>query len=197
MTTFRHETRFRRGDRPRSRVASLERRRRFCPLFWQFAGQLHVVTAFDAQFFEFGVERRALEAEALCGTVSAADLAPGLAENAQDVFPLRGMKSRTGLLQLLLFFGDLDVEDGAARKDDGALEEVFQLADVAGPWPSAESLHGFVADGSDVFAHAAAVGSNEVAHKDSDVSETVAKGRGKDRKDFQAVEKITSELLLG
>src|ERR1700747_1243323 len=71
---------------------------------------LHIVAAFDAEFFEFGVQSRALEAESLGRTVAAANLTLGFAKHAQDVIALCGMKGGVRHLEFFLFLRNLSFE---------------------------------------------------------------------------------------
>ena len=53
-------------------------------------------------------------------------------------------------------------EDGAGGEDEGALEEIFEFADIAGPVPLDQGVHGFGGDAGDVLANALRDLTNEV-----------------------------------
>ena len=92
-------------------------------------------------------------------------------------------------------FRERHVEDRAAGENDGTLEEVLQLADIARPGPARECVHGLVGNALDDLAHAAAVRGHKVAHQDGNVSGAFAQRRRENRKDLEAIIQIAAEIF--
>ena len=63
---------------------------------------LHIVAAFDAEFFQLRVQSSPLEPETLRRAIAAANLPLGFAQHSQNVFAFCCMQCGVGVLQLLL-----------------------------------------------------------------------------------------------
>ena len=151
---------------------------------------------------EFSVVRlRPRRSAAPSGTT---DLAFGFAQDAQDVFALGGMERRirssrsaSSSATFGLEFGERNVEDSATRQNHGALEEVFELADVAWPWPAAERLHGLVGNGLDDSCPYGGCVCDKMANEHGDIARAVTQRRGKDRENLEPIKEIAAKLLFG
>src|ERR1017187_1690002 len=162
------------------------------------------VLAVDAEFANLGLQGGALHPQLGGGAFGATYAAIGFGEGAEYGFALGGSQSYGsaggaggggggfGALQ----FADGGVESGAGGDDDGALDEVLQLADVAGPVVALERVHGGGGDGGDFAVHAAGILLHEVAHQQRDVFAALAQRRDRDGKDVEAVIKVGAELAL-
>src|SRR5262245_46538065 len=98
-----------------------------------------------SQFLHFPLERGPFHSESLGSTVRTADQSARFEKDSADMPALevfQGYRQLGPVLRLRLQFIDRSVQGRAFRKDDGALDEVFQFAYVAGPAPLQESIHG-------------------------------------------------------
>jgi hypothetical protein len=85
--------------------------------------------------------------------------------------PVRGDTAIAAGLQ----FGERCLERGAAREDDGSLDQVLELADVPRPAVLLERGHGLGGDRFDPFAHPPRELPGEVTHERGDVAAALAK----------------------
>ena len=90
----------------------------------------------------------------------------------------------------------LEVEGGAGREDDGALQDVLQLADVPGPSIGDEAPHGLPAHSVDPLADASGELVDQEPHEQRDVLGAVAERRERDREDAEAVVEVFAERLV-
>ena len=90
----------------------------------------------------------------------------------------------------------LEVEGGAGREDDGALQDVLQLADVPGPSIGDEASHGLPAHSVDPLADASGELVDQEPHEQRDVLGAVAERRERDREDAEAVVEVFAEGLV-
>src|SRR5262249_57646764 len=79
------------------------------------------------------------------------------------------------------------------RHDDGALDEVLQLADISGPGVCIKRIHDIVWNPGDGFAVTAREYLEKVSGKEPDVAVALAQGRKRDRKYIQAIVQISAE----
>src|SRR3954470_8114662 len=114
----------------------------------------------DAQLLEPAAEGVGVQAEDLCRAARPLDHPLGLAEDGEDMAALdrfergsrqvrgrrRGAGGELGVA--------LKVEGGAGREDDGALQDVLQLADAPEPSIGDEASHGLPAHSVDPLADA-------------------------------------------
>ena len=128
-----------------------------------------------------------MQAEDLGRAARPVDDPLGLAEDGEDMAALdrfeggsrrvrgrrRGAGGELGV--------DLEVEGGAGREDDGALQDVLQLADVPGPSIGDEAPHGLRAHAVDPLADAGGELVDQEPHEQRDVLGAVAERRERDR----------------
>src|SRR6266568_1016291 len=81
--------------------------------------------------------------------------------------------------------------------EDGALNQIFEFADVARPRVTCENVHGLGGDVLDLFVEAAAESLHEVADEKRDIFVTLAERGDLNRENVQAVVKIAAEGALG
>src|SRR5262249_30475817 len=127
----------------------------------------------DSELLDAAAESAGIKTEDRGGATAAGDYPVGVPENFDDVIALHGLEARQGLARGLLSSsnGDVaslfrprsfvdgrslcrrgqkvgrDLQSRAARQDDGALQHILQLADVARPWVRLKVLHRRLADG--------------------------------------------------
>ncbi len=94
-------------------------------------------------------------------------------------------------------FGERDTQLFSGRKQDGAFDEVFEFADVAGPGIVRERVHGVGGNVFDVLVELAAESLNEVADKEGKIFGALAERGNLDGKDVQAVKEVTAKGALG
>src|SRR5882724_10783531 len=94
-------------------------------------------------------------------------------------------------------FGERNAEFLAGRKNHGALEQIFEFANVARPGVGDERVHGFGWNVLHGFIQTTAELLHEVADKKRDVLAAIAKRRNLNRENIQAIEKITAEFAFG
>src|SRR5262245_31051667 len=94
----------------------------------------------NAELAHFGLESRALHSELESGAIWPADGPIGFSESAQDVLSFGLFQSGSAAgdncrssVGLLFKLGQRNLKFRAAGQNDGALDEVFELADIA--WP--------------------------------------------------------------
>ncbi len=78
---------------------------------------------------------------------------------------------------VMLEFGQRNAEDFCGRENDGALDEVFEFAHVAGPVIAFEGRQGFGRDGLDVAIHAPRILLRKIANQRGDVLAALAQRR--------------------
>ena len=88
---------------------------------------------------------------------------------------------------------DFEVEGGARREDDGAFQDVLQLADVAGPSISDQASHGLRADAFDAPAGAAGELVDQEPDEERDVLGAVAERGERDGEDAEAIVEVFAE----
>ena len=88
------------------------------------------------------------------------------------------------------------VEDLSAAGDDGALDGVLQLADVAGPVVIHQQPERAFGDLADVLAELVGEALEEMSGEQRDVLAALAQRRDADLDDVQPVEEILAELAL-
>src|SRR5215472_11738774 len=159
----------------------------------------------DAEGFHFAVEVGAFEAEGFGG---AADVAVGAVEFFEDVVALVGFAS--GLEAGELFAAGAGGAGGAGEggagtrnslgalgfgvEDEDALDDVAELADIAGPVVGLELVDGGVGDfdaGAAVFLPELG---EELAREEGDVFFAVAQGRDEEGDHVEAVEEVFAEV---
>src|SRR5437762_176467 len=84
----------------------------------------------------------------------------------------------------------------ARGQQHGALDEVFQFADVARPGIVRESVHDVSRNVLDIFIEAAAEDLYEVAHQKKNIFRTLAKRRDLNGENVEAVIKVATESAL-
>lgn len=112
----------------------------------------------------------------------------GFAEDAQDVFALGGFQRRiAGSFDFhrRFQFSDGNRKFGAARKDDGAFDDVFEFAHIAGPVIVGECVHCFRLDAFDRLLHPVRELLREKAGEQRDVFATLAQRRNRDGENVQ------------
>jgi len=160
-----------------------------------------------------GDKRGAFQAEASRRSIEAADTAAGIAKGLYDLFPgkrgddgagPRGTNWRWRTLGVCgrdrgrgAEFGGRNAENAVGGKDDGALDDVLQFADVAGPVVAYEGAHGVGGNRLYVLAHAAAEDFGEMADEERNVFGAFAKRGDADGKDVEAIEKVGAEFVFG
>src|SRR5207302_1622331 len=87
-------------------------------------------------------------------------------------------------------------DDLAPRQHDGALDDVLELANVAGPVVLHETFQGLFADRRRLRGRAVAMLREKVLYERGDVFLAVAEWRHVDVDDFEPVEEVVAELLL-
>ena len=85
---------------------------------------------------------------------------------------------------------------GGVGEDDGALDDVFQFADVAAPMVAEHGPHGAVGDAVDFLAHVARVFGEEVMHQKRDVLLALAQGGKLKFDDVEPKEEVFAELFF-
>src|SRR5262245_39536986 len=88
---------------------------------------------------------------------------------------------------------DLEVEGGARREDDGALEHVLQLADVPGPSIGDETSHGLPAHSVDTLADASSELVDQEADQERDVLGAFPERGKRDGEDAEAIVEVLAE----
>src|SRR5712692_10175636 len=123
-----------------------------------FGGRLSWLTSY-AQLLHPGLQGSALHPEA-GGAAWSAEEPFGFFEGAQDVLALGGFHRRDAFgrgLGLPLEFGARNPQRRSGRDNYGALDQVFQLADVSGPVIAREQVEGFGRYGLDALVHAPSI----------------------------------------
>src|ERR1700683_3856589 len=85
-------------------------------------------------------------------------------------------------------------EHAVPRKDNGALHQVLQLANVARPRIPLEGSHGFRRNAVDLLAHAAAKQLHEMRDKNRNVFPALSERGQQERENIQAVIQVTAKL---
>ena len=85
------------------------------------------------------------------------------------------------------------LQEGRVGKDDGAIDGVFELADVAGPVEGGEQGQGLARTAGDALAFLDIEAGDEVVDQGRDVLAALAQGRSLDREDVEAIEQILAE----
>src|ERR1700733_9341965 len=88
-------------------------------------------------------------------------------------------------------------QGASVGKNYGSLDEVFQLADISGPMPLQEGIHGFAGNGLDSMIQAAGKFPDEVANQQRNVLAPLPQRRKTNGKNVHAIEKVTAKLFLG
>ena len=112
-----------------------------------------------------------------------------LALNSLQTGARRGWRNRTRCGQNAWF----DFEDAVGLKDEGPLENVFQLADVTRPAIIDELLHGALADAVDALADPNHEFVDQKVHEERDIRRTIAQRREMNGEDVKSVVKILAE----
>src|ERR1035438_6297335 len=171
------------------------------PVSWP-AGDPSAALAVNAQFAHLGLQGGALHPQLGGGAFGATYPAIGFGERAEYCFALRsGQRDRSaggarcvdrrlGTFQ----FADGGVQSSAGGNDDGALDEVLQFADVAGPVVALERMHGGRRNGGDFAIHAAGVLLHEGAHQQRDIIAALAQRRDRERENVEPVIEVGAEL---
>ena len=101
------------------------------------AAILALLEPLDAQLLDPGLKSRALHSESSGGTSGSADYPVCILESALDMFPFSFSKRAAGAIcrdgRRQSQFSERRLEFRAGRKNDGALDEIFELAYIAGP----------------------------------------------------------------
>src|SRR5258705_5201817 len=144
-----------------------------------------------------GDEARALQANAGGGSTDSAYAAAGFAEGMFDLFACEGRHDGADSLWANgsgsnfcgrrnhggcgFKFGGGDAEHAARREDDGALDDVLQLPDVAGPVVAHQGAHGVGGEWFYELCHAAAGEFREREDERTEGLRARAEGRGAGR----------------
>jgi hypothetical protein len=94
-------------------------------------------------------------------------------------------------------FSERCIERFAARQDHCPLNEILQLTNIAGPVPRYESLHDYRRNGFNLLLHLLGKLLHKITHQLWNVFLTFAQRWYPDRKDMQAVVRITAEFAVG
>src|SRR6202007_1458336 len=108
----------------------------------------------------------------------------------------RGCREDGGARKLLEF-GDGDAKFFSRGEKDGALDEVFEFADVAGPRIVHKRIHDGRGNVLDDFVLAAAESLDEIADQEGNVFPALAEGREENGEDVEAVIKVAAEFFFG
>src|ERR1700686_1905838 len=101
---------------------------------------------------------------------------------------------QTGDRELCLLFVKWVWEHAVPRKDNGALHQVLQLANVARPRILLEGSHGFRRNAVDLLPHAAAKHLHEMRDKSRNVFPALSERRQQDGEDVQTIIQVTAKL---
>lgn len=148
----------------------------------------------------FVLQRGALEAEAGCGSFCSRQYAPGLAQDVDDVIALAVAEGALDvgrmLFEFVAQFGQGRPEALAFGEDDGALDEIFEFANVSWPAPVDHDFDGLIGDEGDAFVHALGALLDEIADEEWNVFAAFAERRQVNGKNVEAVVKIAAEFLV-
>src|ERR1051326_3479396 len=108
------------------------------------SGSVAISTGLDAEALEHRLKSRALDAQAVRSAVRAGQHAIRFAENTDDVLPFH-----LGKTVVIDFVGNIKFsgrigQSAASGHDYHALDHVFEFANIAGPGPVSQDIHGFV-----------------------------------------------------
>src|ERR1043166_7115742 len=106
----------------------------------------------------------------------------------------RAAVTRLGSISLYLRYWSAQAR--SFRKDDGPLNEIFELPYVAGPTPCHQGAHGVRRNRLDTPAHFGGVHFREITDELRDVLGPIAQWRRNDRKNLQPVVEIAAEKLI-
>src|SRR6202140_4650149 len=101
---------------------------------------------------------------------------------------------QTGDRELCLLSVKWVWEHAVPRKDNGALQQVLQLANVARPGVPLEGSHGFRRNAVDLLPHAAAKQLHEMRDKSRNVFPALSERRQQDGEYVQTIIQITAKL---
>src|ERR1700686_5499270 len=101
---------------------------------------------------------------------------------------------QTGDRELCLLSVKWVWEHAVPRKDNGALQQVLQLANVARPRIPLEGSHGFRRNAVDLLPHAAAKHLHEMRDKSRNVFPALSERRQQDWEDIQTIVQVTAKL---
>src|SRR5207245_2147745 len=170
--------------------------------------------AADTEFAHARLERSALHAKERSGAAGSGDAPLSLPQGAEDVLALgflergdgrgncegcQGGRGRgafgdgSGGLEL----GERDAKVFPRREQDGALDEVFEFADVAGPGIVDERVHGVGGNVFNRFVQLAAVFLHEIAHEKRHVPRALAQRGRLNGENVQTVIEIAAEGFPG
>src|ERR1700686_1541089 len=101
---------------------------------------------------------------------------------------------QTGDRELCLLSVKWVWEHAVPRKDNGALQQVLQLANVARPRIPLEGSHGFRRNAVDLLPHAAAEHLHEMRDKSRNVFPALSQRRQQDGEDVEPIIQVTAKL---
>src|SRR5215510_7272511 len=150
----------------------------------------------NAELLEPAAEGVGMEAQDLGRAAGPVDDPMRLAEDGDDMAALdrfeggdRGISCRDGGAGGRLGV-DLEVEGGAGREDDGALEHVLQLADIPGPSIGDEATQGLRAHAVEPPAGAGSELVDQEADQERDVLGAFSERGKRDGEDAEAIVEI-------
>src|SRR5215471_17835055 len=98
----------------------------------------------NTELLHAGDQSSALDSQPVGGAVGAGNATLAFLESAQNLFPLTRFPkpggSRAAVVRGQL--ADRDLQCGTMGKNHGTLDEILQLADIAGPMPARQLFHG-------------------------------------------------------
>src|ERR1700722_1922840 len=81
-------------------------------------------------------------------------------------------------------------------QDDGALDEVLQFTNIAGPCSAGQSFHRALGDSLDLLLHSARKARSKIVNQEWDIAGSFTKRRDFNGKDVQTIEQVFSKLAV-
>src|SRR5262245_21902258 len=152
--------------------------------------------ALDAQPSHPGLQRGRLEPQPYSGPALTADPPGDLVQHLRDVPARYGAQRGVDDRGLRQRHREIDVQDRAGIEDDGALDHIAQLADVAGPGVALERLHRALGDLLERLALDLRELADEGPHQERHITVACPQRRHGDRKRVQPTGEILPERAL-
>ena len=165
-------------------------------------GPLRVVVgrALDTELLEPAAQRVGVETQERGRALRPVDHPTCSPEDVQDMVTLDSFECEAraggGRRDRLAEDVAADLQRAPGREDDGALEDILQLADVAGPGISSQPLHRLLADAVDALADPRGKFIQEESHQERDVLRPLAERGKRDREDTESIVQVLAERLL-
>src|SRR2546427_6537881 len=155
----------------------------------------------DAELLHPELERGSVHSQASRRTPWTGDHPVGVRQCRDDVTAFRLLQGLRLSLRLARGHPPIEIAEGNAQdrsrcKNDRALDQILELANVPRPAVSRQRLHRLRRNRLDGPVHPARVVLDEMSHEQRDVFRPVAQRRQVDRENVEAIKQVRPKLLL-